>query len=150
MVLLLNEWFERKFPAGLGIGSELALGTAIEMKSRLCLQQLLDTDRQLAHADAGRVVHRVGNRGGGPDVRELAETFDTGGIDVVVDLGNQNDLHLVDVGIHRVLYMLLWRIRRGEITPAYYAPLEVVGIYWSFVDAVWLFLFPCIYLVGRS
>jgi cytochrome c oxidase subunit 3 len=58
-------------------------------------------------------------------------------------------IHLT-TGIGLVLYMLLWRIRRGEITPAYYAPLEVVGIYWSFVDAVWLFLYPCIYLVGRS
>lgn len=58
-------------------------------------------------------------------------------------------IHLT-VGIGLVLYMLLWRIRRGEITPAYYAPLEVVGIYWSFVDTVWLFLYPCIYLVGRS
>ncbi len=58
-------------------------------------------------------------------------------------------IHL-SVGIGLVLYMLLWRIRRGEITPAYYAPLEAVGIYWSFVDAVWLFLFPCIYLLGRS
>ena len=58
-------------------------------------------------------------------------------------------VHLT-IGIGLVLYMLLWRIRRGEITPAYYAPLEVVGIYWSFVDAVWLFLYPCIYLVGRS
>jgi cytochrome c oxidase subunit III len=58
-------------------------------------------------------------------------------------------IHLL-IGIGLVLYMLLWRIRRGEITPAYYAPLEVVGIYWSFVDTVWLFLYPCIYLVGRS
>ncbi len=58
-------------------------------------------------------------------------------------------IHLT-IGIGLVLYMLLWRIRRGEITPAYYAPLEVVGIYWSFVDTVWLFLYPCIYLVGRS
>jgi Cytochrome c oxidase subunit III len=58
-------------------------------------------------------------------------------------------IHLAS-GIGLVLYMLLWRIRRGEITPAYYAPLEVVGIYWSFVDAVWLFLYPSIYLVGRS
>jgi cytochrome c oxidase subunit 3 len=58
-------------------------------------------------------------------------------------------IHLI-VGIGLVLYMLLWRIRRGEITPSYYAPLEVVGIYWSFVDAVWLFLYPSIYLVGRS
>lgn len=58
-------------------------------------------------------------------------------------------IHLTS-GIGLVLYMLLWRVRRGEITPAYYAPLEVVGLYWSFVDTVWLFLYPCIYLVGRS
>lgn len=58
-------------------------------------------------------------------------------------------IHLM-TGIGLVLYMLLWRIRRGGITPAYYTPLEVVGIYWSFVDVVWLFLFPSIYLVGRS
>jgi cytochrome c oxidase subunit 3 len=58
-------------------------------------------------------------------------------------------IHLI-IGLGLVLYMLLWRIRQGKITPAYYAPLEVVGIYWSFVDAVWLFLYPSIYLVGRS
>lgn len=58
-------------------------------------------------------------------------------------------IHL-SVGIGLILYMLLWRIRRGEITPAYYAPLEVVAIYWSFVDTVWICLFPCIYLIGRS
>jgi cytochrome c oxidase subunit III len=58
-------------------------------------------------------------------------------------------IHLT-IGIGLILYMLLWRIRRGEITRTYFAPLEVVGIYWSFVDTVWLFLYPCIYLVGRS
>jgi cytochrome c oxidase subunit 3 len=58
-------------------------------------------------------------------------------------------IHL-STGLGLVLYMLLWRIRRGEITATYYAPLEVVAIYWSFVDTVWLFLYPCIYLVGRS
>jgi cytochrome c oxidase subunit 3 len=56
-------------------------------------------------------------------------------------------LHL-SIGIGLVLYML-WRVRRGELTPAYYAPLEVVGLYWSFVDTVWVFLYPAIYLVGR-
>ena len=61
-------------------------------------------------------------------------------------------LHAVHmtIGVGLILYMLLWRVRRGEITPAYYAPLEVVGLYWSFVDTVWIFLFPSIYLVGRS
>ncbi len=58
-------------------------------------------------------------------------------------------IHLT-IGIGLVAYMLLWRIPRRKIGPAYYAPLEVVGIYWSFVDTVWLFLYPCIYLVGRS
>lgn len=58
-------------------------------------------------------------------------------------------IHL-SIGIGLILYMLLWRVRRGEITSAYYAPLEVVAIYWTFVDAVWLVLFPCIYLMGRS
>jgi cytochrome c oxidase subunit III len=57
-------------------------------------------------------------------------------------------LHLL-VGIGLIFYML-WRVRRGELTPGYYAPLEVVGLYWSFVDTVWIFLYPAIYLVGRS
>jgi cytochrome c oxidase subunit III len=56
-------------------------------------------------------------------------------------------LHL-SIGIALVLSMLA-RVRRGELTPAYYAPLEVVGLYWSFVDTVWVFLYPAIYLVGR-
>jgi cytochrome c oxidase subunit 3 len=55
----------------------------------------------------------------------------------------------LSIGIGLVFYML-WKLRRGEISPAYYAPLEVVGLYWSFVDAVWVFLYPCIYLLGRS
>ena len=60
-------------------------------------------------------------------------------------------LHAVhlSIGIALVLYML-WRVRRGDLTPAYYAPLEVLGLYWSFVDVVWIFLYPAIYLMGRS
>lgn len=59
-------------------------------------------------------------------------------------------LHAVhlSIGIAFVFYML-WRVRRGDLTPAYYAPLEVLGLYWSFVDVVWIFLYPAIYLVGR-
>lgn len=57
-------------------------------------------------------------------------------------------LHLM-IGIGLLFYML-GRVRRGDLTPAYFAPLEVVGLYWSFVDTVWIFLYPAIYLVGRS
>lgn len=57
-------------------------------------------------------------------------------------------IHLT-IGIALVLYMLA-RAWRGGLTPAYYAPLEVVGLYWSFVDTVWIFLFPALYLVDRT
>ncbi|MBV8889163.1 MAG: cytochrome c oxidase subunit 3 [Alphaproteobacteria bacterium] len=59
-------------------------------------------------------------------------------------------LHAVhlSIGLGLILYMLR-RVRRGDLSPAYYAPLEVVGLYWGFVDTVWLFLYPAIYLVGR-
>jgi cytochrome c oxidase subunit III len=57
-------------------------------------------------------------------------------------------LHLT-IGIGAVLAMVP-RARRGAFTPAYYGPLEVVGLYWSFVDTVWLFLFPALYLMGRG
>lgn len=59
-------------------------------------------------------------------------------------------LHAVhlSIGIGLLLY-IYWQVRRRRVTPAYYAPIEVVGLYWSFVDTVWLFLYPSIYLVGR-
>lgn len=57
-------------------------------------------------------------------------------------------LHLL-IGIG-LLFFMLTRARRGELTSGYFAPLEVVGLYWSFVDTVWIFLFPAIYLVARS
>lgn len=60
-------------------------------------------------------------------------------------------LHAIHVttGLGLLIY-ILWRLRRGGITAAYYAPIEVVGLYWSFVDTVWVFLFPTIYLAGHT
>lgn len=40
--------------------------------------------------------------------------------------------------------------RRGHYSPRYHTPVEVVGLYWSFVDMVWLCLYPMIYLVHRG
>lgn len=56
-------------------------------------------------------------------------------------------LHL-SIGIGLVLILAV-RAARGAFSPRYHAPLEVVGLYWSFVDTVWLFLFACIYPLGR-
>ncbi len=57
-------------------------------------------------------------------------------------------LHL-SIGIVLVL-MLAVRAARGSFTVRYDAPLEVIGLYWSFVDTVWFFLFACIYPLGRA
>ena len=38
--------------------------------------------------------------------------------------------------------------RDGRYGPAYYAPIEVGGLYWHFVDVIWIFLLPLLYLVG--
>jgi cytochrome c oxidase subunit 3 len=56
-------------------------------------------------------------------------------------------------GIHMIiglslLLALLRRARLGTFTSQYYAPVEVTGLYWHFVDIVWIFLFPLLYLIG--
>jgi cytochrome c oxidase subunit III len=52
------------------------------------------------------------------------------------------------IGIGLVAYLLI-RARRREFSVAYHTPVEVIGLYWSFVDIVWLVLWPMIYLIGR-
>ena len=39
--------------------------------------------------------------------------------------------------------------RRGRYSAEYYTPVEIAGLYWHFVDIVWIFLFPLLYLIGR-
>jgi cytochrome c oxidase subunit 3 len=56
-------------------------------------------------------------------------------------------LHMI-IGLGIMLWMFWWSWR-GRITAEYYSPVEVSGLYWHFVDIVWIFLFPLLYLVGR-
>jgi len=55
-------------------------------------------------------------------------------------------LHMV-AGMGLLLWLVL-RARKGSFTSHYFAPVEVVGLYWHFVDIVWIFLFPLLYLIG--
>lgn len=48
-----------------------------------------------------------------------------------------------------IMAVMLWMALRGRFSPAYHNPLEVTGLYWHFVDVVWIFLFPLLYLIGR-
>jgi len=57
-------------------------------------------------------------------------------------------LHMIiGVGVMTVLTILS---SRGRVSAVYYAPVEVGGLYWHFVDIVWVFLFPLLYLVDRT
>ncbi|MGH9773601.1 MAG: cytochrome c oxidase subunit 3 family protein [Candidatus Acidiferrales bacterium] len=55
-------------------------------------------------------------------------------------------LHMV-VGLG-ILTVLTVMTARGRFSPEYYSPMEVSGLYWHFVDIVWIFLFPLLYLIG--
>lgn len=64
-------------------------------------------------------------------------------------------LYFVMTGLHAVhmiaglaaLAWLGWLARRGRVSAANPAPVEMVGLYWHFVDAVWVFLYPLLYLI---
>jgi cytochrome c oxidase subunit 3 len=53
----------------------------------------------------------------------------------------------VTIGVIVVLVMA-GLARGGHFTPAYYSPVDVTGLYWHFVDIVWIFLLPMLYLLG--
>lgn len=56
-------------------------------------------------------------------------------------------LHMViGAGLIFALIVMAWR---GRFSPSYYTPVEMVGLYWHFVDIIWIFLFPLLYLIGR-
>jgi cytochrome c oxidase subunit 3 len=38
---------------------------------------------------------------------------------------------------------------RGRFSAQYHNPVEVAGLYWHFVDIVWIYLYPLLYLIGR-
>jgi cytochrome c oxidase subunit 3 len=48
-----------------------------------------------------------------------------------------------------LLSVLLYFSTKGRYDPEYHSPVEVSGLYWHFVDIVWIFLFPLLYLLGR-
>lgn len=56
-------------------------------------------------------------------------------------------LHMI-IGIGVMLFLLKEAVR-GRYNQSYDAPVEVSGLYWHFVDIVWIYLFPLLYLIDR-
>ena len=57
-------------------------------------------------------------------------------------------LHMI-IGVGIFTY-LLYHAARGRYGPRYYTPIELGGLYWHFVDVVWIYLFPLLYLIDRK
>jgi cytochrome c oxidase subunit 3 len=57
-------------------------------------------------------------------------------------------LHML-IGIAAVGTLILLLLK-GKYPPGHTEPIEMTGLYWHFVDIVWIFLFPLFYLIGRS
>ena len=56
-------------------------------------------------------------------------------------------LHMIiGLGLFAWLLFMAWK---GKFTPEYHTPLEIGGLYWHFVDIVWIYLFPLLYLIDR-
>jgi cytochrome c oxidase subunit 3 len=56
-------------------------------------------------------------------------------------------LHMIiGIGLMSVITWMAWK---GRFDAEYYTPVEMSGLYWHFVDIVWIFLFPLLYLVER-
>ena len=56
-------------------------------------------------------------------------------------------LHMI-IGAGLLTFLLIFSLK-GRFDPEYHGPVEVIGLYWHFVDIVWIFLFPLLYLLGR-
>ena len=56
-------------------------------------------------------------------------------------------LHMI-IGIG-IMLVITWMAYKGRFDEHYYTPVEMAGLYWHFVDIVWIFLFPLLYLVER-
>lgn len=67
-------------------------------------------------------------------------------------------LYFAMTGMHAIhmivgagmLIVLISMAARDRFTQAWYTPVEMIGLYWHFVDIVWIFLFPLLYLIGHT
>jgi cytochrome c oxidase subunit 3 len=97
---------------------------------------------EYTHKFHDHLVPGAGFRFPGPDARP-AEIF----FSLYFTMTGLHAAHMI-IGIG-LLTVLVLRARKGRYGPGYYTPVEVSGLYWHFVDIVWIFLFPLLYLIGR-
>jgi cytochrome c oxidase subunit 3 len=141
--------------ATLGLGTVFLGVKAIEYKQKF--------DHHLIPGHGFDMKYHPTHPMAGDDLKELAlekeEVDKAFAVDPDINFHGQLyfSLYFGMTGLH-ALHMiigaglLVWLIKgsfAGRFTPQYNTPVEVVGLYWHFVDIVWIFLFPLLYLIDR-
>ena len=57
-------------------------------------------------------------------------------------------IHMI-VGAGLLAALIVMAVR-NRFSATWYTPVEMIGLYWHFVDIVWIFLFPLLYLIGHT
>ena len=100
-----------------------------------------------AHFDISEFVnpaaHGIKEKPLAPDMAQRTQVF----FFLYFAMTGMHALHMI-IGVG-LLFWLIGRARRGDFSAGYVAPIENFGLYWHFVDIVWLFLFPLLYLINR-
>ena len=92
------------------------------------------------HHVPGRAFHFEGIA---PELQGQAQLF----FSLYFAMTGLHALHMV-VGAG-IMLTLTWMAVKGKFMPDYYTPVDVGGLYWHFVDIIWIFLFPLLYLIDR-
>ncbi|AXC10988.1 Cytochrome c oxidase polypeptide III [Acidisarcina polymorpha] len=78
-----------------------------------------------------------------PDMAEKTQVY----FSLYFAMTGMHALHMI-IGIGLLIWLLV-RAQQGAYTNGYVQPIEYFGLYWHFVDIVWIFLFPLLYLINR-
>jgi len=96
--------------------------------------------------------HQAGEAGAGaPEALSMRERSMPGSeifFSLYFAMTGMHALHMI-IGI-ALLFWLLRNAYKGAYSAAYYTPIENFGLYWHFVDIVWIYLFPLLYLINRK
>jgi len=101
------------------------------------------------------LVHRGFIPSGAREGSELAELVATGTLPGAT-MGLYGSTFYIMTGFHgfhvtcgviSMLYIYLTRALRGKYTQQDYRGVEAIGLYWHFVDLVWIILFTIVYLI---
>ncbi len=113
------------------------------------------------------IEHTIEEQKANPNVKFLTESEKNGYMadeNLTLDKNKFRDkvrifffIYFVMTGLHALhmviglglMTWLLWTAWKNYYSAEYYMPVEMSGLYWHFVDIVWIFLFPLLYLLGR-